>query len=91
MVHRPQQVVSDSEKILDDSVYRPESLCLSHGFESSHLSLALSDRFMRNFSSVVSVTFVVVHDRRQDSAPRCLIAPQLVGDQPPRFPFLTLQ
>jgi hypothetical protein len=84
-------VASDSEEILDDSVYRPESLRLSHGFESSHLSLALSDRLMRDFSPIVSVAFGVVRNRRHDSAVRRLIAPQLVGDQWPRFPFLTLQ
>jgi hypothetical protein len=84
-------VASDSEEILDDSVYRPESLRVSHGFESSHLSLTLSDRLMRDFSPIVSVGFGVVHDGRHDSAPRCLIGPQLVGDQPAAFPFLTFQ
>ena len=84
-------VASDSEEILDDSVYRPESLGLSHGFESSHLSLALSDRLMRDFNPIVSVAFGVVRNRRHDRAVRCLITPQLVGDQSPRFAFLTLQ
>jgi hypothetical protein len=48
-------VASDSEKILNDSLYRPESLRLSHGFEPSHLSLTLSNRFMRDFSPIVGV------------------------------------
>jgi hypothetical protein len=82
-------MASDSEEILDDSVYRPESSRLTDGFESSHLSLALPDRLMRNFSPIVSVTFGVVHDGRHDSAPRCPIGPQLVGDQPQGFPLLT--
>jgi hypothetical protein len=91
VVERPQQVASDSEEILDDCMYRPESLRLSHGFKSSHLSLALSDRLMRDFSPIVSIAFGVVHDRRHDSAVRSLIAPQLVGNQSSGFPFLTLQ
>jgi hypothetical protein len=91
VIDRPQQVTSDSEEILDDSVDRPESLYLSHGFEPSHLSLTLSDRFMRDFSPIVGVAIGVVQDRRHQGAARCLIAPQLVGDQPPGFPFLTFQ
>jgi len=39
-------VASDSEEILDDSMYRPESLRMSHRFEPSHLPLALADRFV---------------------------------------------
>lgn len=35
--------------------------------------------------------FGVVLDRRLDSAVRCLIAPQLISDQSPGFPFLTFQ
>ena len=85
------QVTSNSEKILDHSVHRPESLRLSHGFEPSHLSLTLSDRLMRNFSPIVGVAFGVVHDRRHDASKRCLIASQLVGHQSPAFPFLTFQ
>jgi hypothetical protein len=33
MVYCPEQVASDSEEILDNSVRRPESLRLSQGFE----------------------------------------------------------
>lgn len=84
-------MASDSEKILDNSVHRPESLCLSGGFESSHLSLTLSDRLMRDFSPIVGPAFDVMHDRRYEGAVRCLIAPQLVSDQSPGFPFLTFQ
>ena len=84
-------MASDSEEILDDSVHRPEALRLSHGFESSHLSLALPDRLMRDFSPIVGVAFGVVQGRRHEGAVRCLIAPQLVGDQPPGFPLLTFQ
>ena len=73
----PQQVASDSEKILDNSADRPESLCLSHGFESSHLSLTLSDRLMRDFGPIVSGALRVMHDRRHQGVARCLIAPQL--------------
>jgi hypothetical protein len=91
VIDRPQQVTSDSEEILDDSVDRPESLYLSHGFESSHLSLTLSDRFMRDFSPIVGVALCVVQDKRHHGAARGLIAPQLVGHLSQAFPSLTFQ
>src|SRR5262249_28649587 len=83
MVDRPQQVASDSEKILNDSVHRPESLHLTNGFEPAHLSLPLSDRLMGDFSSIVSVAFGVMHDRRHHRAARCLIGSHCVVDRPP--------
>jgi hypothetical protein len=84
-------VASDSEEILNDSVHRPESLRLTNGFEPPHLSLALSNRLMRDFSPIVSVAFGLVHDTRHQGAACCFIGPQLVGDQSPGFPFLTFQ
>jgi hypothetical protein len=54
VVDGPQQVASDSEEILNDSVHRTESLRLTNGFEPAHLSLALSNRLMRNFSPIVN-------------------------------------
>jgi hypothetical protein len=89
VVGRPQRVASDSEKILNDSVHRPESLRLSHGCKPSHLSLTLSDRFIRDFSPIVGVALCVVQDRRHVGLARCLIGPHLVGDQSPGFPFQT--
>ena len=82
-------MASKSEKIVNDSVHRPESLHLTSGFEPSHLSLPLSNRFMRDFSPIVSVAFGVVQDRRHHTVARSLIGSQLVGDQSPGF--LTFQ
>ena len=46
---RPQQVTSKAEEILNDSVNGQESLCLTGGFEPSHLSFSLS--FYKHFYS----------------------------------------
>ena len=45
-------MTSEPEEILNDSVNRQESLCLTGGFESSHLSFALSRRLVGDFSSI---------------------------------------
>ncbi len=56
----PRQMSSDPEEIQDDSVDRQESLRLSGGLESSHLSLSLSGWLVRDFSPVVGVASGVV-------------------------------
>ena len=87
----PNQMPSDPEEIQDDAVGRQESLRLSGGLEPAHLSLSLSRRLMRDFGPIVGVTFRDVNDRRHDRPVCRAIAPQLVGDQPPRFASLALQ
>jgi hypothetical protein len=74
------QVTSDTEEIPGDSVYRQESLRMSRGFESSHLSLPLASRLMGDFRPIVRVSAGVVDDERHDRPVRCGIASQLVGD-----------
>ena len=64
---------------------RRESLRLTRRFEPAHLSLALSGWLMGDFGPVVRVLTRVVNHRRHDRPVRCPIAPQLVGDQSPRF------
>jgi len=46
MMGSPQQVTSDTEEILNDSVHREKSLRLARGLESSHLSLPLPRRLV---------------------------------------------
>ena len=46
---------------------------------------------MRDFRTIVGVAPRVVEDGRHDRAVRCPVAPQLIGDQPPRCASLTFQ
>ena len=48
MVSRPQEVPTDSEEILHDTVNRREPLELSGRRETPHLALTLSCRLMRH-------------------------------------------
>ena len=73
----------DAEEVLDESVHGQESLRLTWRFESSHLSLPLPRRLVRDFGSVVLVLFGAMDDGRHHRPVRCTIASQLVGDQPP--------
>ncbi len=87
----PQQIPSDPEEIQDDSVDRQESLRLSRGLEPPHLSLPLSGWLVGDFGPIVGVASGVMDDGRHDRPVRGNIAPQLVGDQPPRFARLAFQ
>ena len=51
----PQQVASDAEEILDESMNGQESLRLTWRFELSHLPLTLPRRLMRDFGAIVLV------------------------------------
>jgi hypothetical protein len=66
MGNGPQKVASKPEEIFDDSVNRQELLCLTGGFELSHLSFSLSGRLVGNFSSIITKDLGVVDDRRHD-------------------------
>jgi hypothetical protein len=70
MCGRPYQVTSEPEGILNDSMNRLELLCLTGGFESSHLSFALSRWLMGDFSTIVGLELSVVDDGRHDG-PMC--------------------
>lgn len=70
---------------------RQESLRLSGGFESAHLSLALSGRLVRHLSPIVGIAISVVGDRRHDGPVRCAVTSQLIRYQPPGFACLTVQ
>ncbi len=87
----PQEVTSDAEEILDDSVHREKSLRLSRGLKPSHLSLALACRLVGDVRPIVLVLTGSMLHRRKDLAMSCRIASQLVGDQPPGRATLTFQ
>ncbi len=91
LVGCPQQVSSDTEEILGDSVHRQESLGLSRGFEPSHSSLPLSGRLVRDFCPIVRVSAGVMDNGRHDRSLRGGIAPQLVGDQSSGLASLAFQ
>ena len=86
-----QQVASDAEEVLDESVHRQESLRLTRRFELSHLPLTLASRLMGDFGTVVLVLLGAMDDGRHRRPLRGAIASELVGDQPPRHVALTLQ
>lgn len=84
-------MTADTKEILRQSVHREESLCLSPGFEPSHVALPLSGGLVRDFRPVVRILAVVVNDTGHNGAVRGGIAPQFVGHQPPGFASLTFQ
>jgi hypothetical protein len=67
MIPRFQQVASESEKILDDALKGEEPLRLTSRFESAHLPFSLAGRLMRDFRTIVGITFRVVRNFAQDS------------------------
>ena len=91
MMGSPQQMTSDTEEILNDSIDRQKSLCLARGLESSHLSLPLARRLVGNLSSVVGVLLGGMDYRWHDLAMSGRVASQLIGNQPPRHAALPLQ
>ena len=52
----------NSERILDDSLAPTRTVALEQRISTLALPLTLSDRFMRDFSPIVCVSFGVVHD-----------------------------
>ena len=63
MGSRPQEVLTDSEQILRDTVNRREPLELSGRLEMLHLALTLSGRLMGNLRAVVRVLIGAVEHR----------------------------
>ena len=55
MISCSQEMPSDAEEVLDDSVHREKSLRLSRGLEPSHLSLPLPRRLVGDFRPIVFV------------------------------------
>lgn len=85
MIRRSQQVPSNSEEILDDSVDGQESLGMAGRFESAHLPLSLAGRLMRDFGAIVGVASSVMINGRQEGSKRGSIAFAFVGDDSKRF------
>ena len=61
MVDSSEQVTAHAEEIEDEALAREESLRVRGGLEPAHLSLALSDRLMRDFRPIVRVLVGAVH------------------------------
>ena len=78
---RPQEVSTDSEEILHDTVNRREPLELSGRLETPHLALPLTRRLVGDLGSIVRVLISDVDHTRHHDAGRGGAGAQLVGDQ----------
>ena len=88
---RPKQVATDTEEVVDESVHGEESLHVSGGFKSSHLSFALPSRLVRHFRSIVLVLSGAVHHGRHHGTVGCGVAAKFVRDQPAWLTALPFQ
>ncbi len=84
VVSRPQEVSTDSEEMLHDTVNRREPLELSGRRETPHLALPLTRRLMRNLCALVRILPRAVNDGWHHGAARCGVGALLVGDQSSR-------
>ena len=91
MVSRPQEVSTDAEEILHDTVNRREPLELSGRLETPHLALTLSGRLMGGLRAVVRVLIGAVKHRWHHRATGGRVTTQLVGNQASRHVPLVLQ
>ena len=91
MVSRPQEVSTDSEEILHDTVNRREPLELSGRLETPHLALPLTRRLVGDLGSIVRVLISDVDHRRHHDAGGGGVGAQLVGDQSSRDTALGFQ
>ena len=70
VVSRSQEVSTDAEQILHDTVNRREPLELSGRLETPHLALTLSGRLMGGLRAVIRVLIGAVKHRRHHRARR---------------------
>ena len=91
LIRRSQQMASDSEKILDDTVEGEKPLGLASGFESAHLPFPLASRLMRGFGAIVGVTFRGVSRVAQDGSHGRRVASEFVGNDTKWFFSLAAQ
>ena len=91
MVSRSQEVSTDSEEILHDTVNRREPLELSGRLETPHLALPLTRRLVGDLGSIVRVLISDVDHGRHHDAGRGGVGAQLVGDQSSRDTALGFQ
>ena len=80
MVSRPQEVSTDSEQTLNDTVNRREPLELSGRRETPHPALTLSGRLMGDLRAIVRVLIGAVAHRWHHRAPGGRVAAQRVSD-----------
>ena len=91
MVSRPQEVSTDSEEILHDTVNRREPLELSGRLKTPHLALPLTRRLVGDLGSIVRVLISDVDHGRHHGAACGGVGAQLVGDQSSRDTALGFQ
>ena len=91
MVSRPQEVSTDAEEILHDTVNRREPLELNGRRETPPLALTLSGRLMGDLRAVVRVLIGAVKHRWHHRATGGRVAAERVGDQASRHLPLVLQ
>ena len=91
VVSRSQEVSTDSEQILHDTVNRREPLELSGRLEPPHLALTLSGRLLGDLRAVIRVLIGAVKHRRHHRATGGRVTAQRVGDQASRHVPLGLQ
>ena len=91
MLCRLQVVSTDSEHVLNLTVYPKEPLGVSNGFEPSHLAFLLAGVLMGNLSPVVFILARSMLRRREHLATGGWVAHEFVGDQSVRRFALALQ
>ena len=91
MVSRPQEVSTNAEQILHDTVNRRDPLELSGRLETPHLALTLAGRLMGGFRAVVRVLIGAVKHGWHHRATGGRVAAQLIGNQASRHVPLGLQ
>ena len=91
MVNRSQEVSTNAEQILHDTVNRREALELSGRLETPHLALTLAGRLVGDLRAVVRVLIGAVKHRWHHRATGGGVAAQLIGNQASRHVPLGLQ
>jgi len=84
-------VASESEQIVDYAMKGKKPLCLTGGFESTHLPFPLARRLMRSLHSIVSVTLGRVSHVAEAGSHRGRVASQSVSNDPQRLSSLSAQ
>ena len=64
MMRRPEQMATDPEEVLHDTVYRREALKMGGGLEAAHPAFTLPHRLVRDYCAVVRILVRTVGHRR---------------------------
>jgi hypothetical protein len=74
-----QKMPPEAEEIVDQAMGRKKPLCLSRGFEPTHLVFPLSRRLVRDFRSIISVAILAMAHAWQELSAGSAITPQAIG------------